>query len=84
MDLAASLNGATSLAGEVGQFSDVRLPSLDQLEEVVRERDRLDHVLVAFVIPLARDELHRPGALERSAAQRRAVAVLLRDVRLRL
>jgi len=32
VDLATSLNGATSLAGEVGQFSEVRPPSLDQLD----------------------------------------------------
>lgn len=32
MDLATSLNGAASLAGEVGQFSEVRPPSLDQLD----------------------------------------------------
>src|SRR3954466_11133413 len=51
-----------------------------QGEEVVGQGDALDHVLVCLVVPGAGDELDRPGAGQRPAAQGRAVAVLLHDV----
>src|SRR5689334_10539276 len=39
----------------------MRLPRRDKLEVVVRERDRLDDVLVGAVVPVAGDELDWPG-----------------------
>ena len=57
---------------------------LDELEEVIRERHLLDDDLVAPVVPVARDELRRPRVRERPAPQRRAVAVLRRDVEVAL
>jgi hypothetical protein len=53
--------------------------SLHQLEDVVRERDRLYDVLVALAVPRARDELHRPGAL--SAGTSRDVGDILGNER---
>lgn len=53
---------------------------LHHLEDVIRERDGLDDVFVGLVVPVPGDELHRPGARERPAAQGRTVAVLLDDV----
>src|SRR5690606_15963316 len=57
---------------------------LHRLEEVERARDRLDDVLVGLVVPVAGHELHGPGAGERPAAKRGAVAVLLHDVEVAL
>ena len=41
---------------------------LIQLEEVEGERHRLDDVLVGLVVPVARHELHGPGAGQGPAA----------------
>ncbi len=60
MELATSLNWATSHTGEVPRRSEVWPPSLHQLEEVARERHLHDDVLVALVVPLAGDELRGP------------------------
>src|SRR5690606_6624904 len=60
------------------------ITSLLELEEVEGQRHGLDDVLVGLVVPIAGDELHRPRAVERPAAQRRAVAVLLDDVEVAL
>src|SRR5213595_1146857 len=58
----------------------VMITSWVEGEEVVGQGDALDDVVVALVVPGAGDELDRPRAGERPAAQRGPVAVLLHDV----
>ncbi len=67
-----------------GGLNRERDESLHQLKEIVRQRDRLDDVLVALVVPFAGDELHGPGAGQGPAAERGAVTVLLYDVEVAL
>src|ERR1043165_2678709 len=63
-----------------GQMMCVVMDASCQGEEVVGQGDALDHVLVALVVPGAGDELDRPGAAQRPAAQGRTVAIELYNI----